>query len=212
MARFKGFAFLLCLLLPLQGWASFSETSRRYLSPRDLFNVLGQKFPVVSNLPKIRTLKPTCWMIGDFNINLIGSVNPAVGAPAAAQPVTGFVRWLGTCGGSLVKLQFEELAAKPGNEKLWLRFFPEGFRAKHASELDKTNWSSLDQDERDSVLRYQIETLIGPDAVIKDLGFADGTEALLKVVQKSAAQGTTISQAAQQSLLALILREEFISY
>lgn len=201
---------ILAFLLPFQASASFSETSRRYLSPRDLFNVLGQKFPIM-NSEKVLTLKPTCWKIGS-NINLIGAVNPAVGSPAAELPVTGFVRWLGTCGGNLVKLQFEDLARRQTDENLWKQFFPENFRAKYASTFQTAKWNSLPEETRDEVLRYQIEMMIGPENVIKDLGFAGSTSDLLKVLKAATAVGGTISEAAQLSMVALVLREEFISY
>lgn len=203
---------LMAALLPSPSYASFSETSRRYVSPRDIFNLLHQKFPVVGDTAKIRKLKATCWAIGGFNMNLIGAVNPAVGAPAAEQPVTGFVRWLGTCGRELIQLQITQLKEKPDDVKLWSLYFPEGFVKKYQAEIETKPWSSVPAEERRQVVKWQIENLIGPEAVIKDLGFAESASALADLVEKAVANEGSIEAAAKTSLLALLLREEFISY
>lgn len=201
----------LMLLLPQAGWAAFSETSRRYASPRDLFNLLAQKFPVLNDKQKTGELGQACWMIGAKNANVIGAINPGVGTPASDQPVTGFVRWLGTCGNRLVDMQFEVLKSRPKALKLWTLYFPEDLARKYAGQLEKTPWSAVPQEERRRIVVHMIESLIGPAAVIRDLGLAEDMNALTETVLKALPDGN-LNDAAKQAVLALMMREEFISY
>jgi hypothetical protein len=212
--RNKLILVILFSLVPRLSWGAFSETSRRYLAPRDIFNVLQQKFPVLNKLQKAKLLKPACYAVGPGNTGLIGAVNPAVGTPAADLPVTGFVRWLGTCGRDIVDLQFKELKEKPKDGALWEKYFPKAFLDKYRDQMDTATWSSVTLDDRRMVLRHQIESLIGPEPVVTDLGFAKDLDELIMIAARAAATdpSATIAQAAQKTILSFVLREEFISY
>lgn len=217
------FIFVLVLSLGAQAHASFLQASKRYLAPKDMFTLLAQKFPVVHDVNVVGNLDKSCWMLGNKNTNVIGLTSPAIGAPATTQPGAGFVRWWGSCADTIIKAQFTQLAGKPTDEKLWQRFWEQGLldRIRDAAKPDdpyhkvnSSKWESLGKKVRDNHVRYLIEEWIGPNAVVKDLGFAKGTEELMDILKAALGSSTTmtVKEANQTLILALVLREEFLTY
>lgn len=203
--------------------ASFLETSRRYLSAKDMFTVMAQKFPVLNNPLQVEKLNPTCWVVGQSNMNITGQVVPAIGVPAASQPGAGFVRWWASCAEKILNMQFKELEAKPADAKLWRRYWApdvlDRFTDKNSPDspfhkLATAKWANVIPKVRDDQVAFLIEEWIGPNAVIKDLGFAKGTNELAGILKGALdpASDLTFEQANQKLLLALMLREEFITY
>lgn len=215
--------FLSVLIWTLQAHASFSETSRRYLSPKDMFTLMSQKFPVLSDVQVVDSFDPSCWIIGSSNVNITGLVNPALSLPASTHPGAGFVRWWGSCGEKIIGLQFGQLAAKPANEKLWRRYWDQavldrfrdtGRPADPFHKLSSAKWTAMSEKMRGDHIRYLIEEWIGPNAVVKDLGIAKGTEELAEILKSvlGSTPGLTMQEANQKLILALVLREEFVTY
>jgi len=221
-------AVLLLLFVAHTASASFLETSKRYVSPKDMFTLLAQKFPLL-NEPKAQTIKNSCWVIGGNNVigggntNLIGLVNPALGVPAITQPSSGFVRFWGDCADRIVNNQFHELTLKPADEQLWRRFWAQSIldrfrdRTKPADPFHKLktlDWDGLSNRNKDDQIRFLVEEFIGPNAVIADMKLVKGTDELVELIKQSitGGAGVKIFDANKQVILAVILREEFITY
>lgn len=202
--------FLSVALFASAASASFTENSRRYLSPKDIFTVWTQKFPILADSAKASQLNSACWMIGDGNSNVTGAVNPAVGKASVDTPPPGFVRWLGSCAHDIVMAQFQDLKAQTTRRsKLYGKYWP-----KEALDKLDGKWSDLNPVVQTSIVRYAIEEMIGPEPVIKDLGFVKNMDELVKVVQAAATSDASLSvwDATAQIYLALSLREEFLTY
>src|SRR5262245_36235784 len=106
----KFFAALI-LLNGVSAHGAFLETSRRYLSPKDMFTLMTQKFPALNSPANVEKFNPTCWVVGRKNANVTGQVIPAIGVPATTQPGAGFVRWWASCSEKIVAMQFRDLKA-----------------------------------------------------------------------------------------------------
>lgn len=218
------------LLVSTQAFASFSENSRRYLSPKDMFTLLNQKFPVLKDKEQLATFyMPTdkipvsCWALGLRNGNSTGLVLPAIGTPATSTPGTAFVRWWGSCADLIIKRQFEVLNLKGNDEALWGKFYAPEILGKYRDksnpsqpfhQLSKEEWGRLSPKQKNTQIRFLIEELIGPNAVIADLGFAKGLDDLVAVIQSAVPDDSslTINEANQIFLTGVVLREEFITY
>lgn len=224
--------WLLILLLSVPGaFASFSENSRRYLSPKDMFTLLNQKFPVLQEkehlaryyLPSDK-IPLSCWGLGLRNGNSSGLVLPAIGVPAASSPGTAFVRWWGSCADQIVHTQLMVLEnLKLADQGLWSRYYApeviEKYRDKgNAKEpfhrLTTEKWKDLPPKLKQAQIRFLIEELIGPNAVVADLGFAKGIDDLAATIQTIVPDDSEmkISHVNRALLTGVILREEFITY
>lgn len=203
--------------------AAFTQNARRYLAPKDIFILWTQKFPILTDAKKGRALNPQCWAINAGNLNVIGAVNPVLGKPSVESPAPGFVRWLGSCTAEIVSAELEDLKTKQTNEKLWHHFWPEEvlsrFRDTSSSEtpyrlMAETAWSKLSQEMQKAVVRHVVEEWIGPEVVIKDLGFARNAAELNALVLATLPTDAslTMTEALKGILLATALREEFITY
>lgn len=211
--------------------ASFAENSRRYFSTKDMFSVLTQKFPVLNNpdrlqhvpMGKTEKIAPTCWAIGVRNESATGLTIPAIGAPAATAPGAAFVRWWSSCVDEIVRQQFEELKAKPSQQPLFAKYWaPElllAFRDPNDTKnpyhrLQEETWDNLKPGQRFTQIRFLIEELIGPNAVITDLGFAKGIGDLTQTIQRVVPDDSPLklSEANRKLITAIALREEFLTY
>jgi hypothetical protein len=74
------------------------------------------------------------------------------------------------------------------------------------------SWPALNEAERREILRHQVFFMIGPEGVIQDLGLAKNADEIVGALVKITSASPTLTEAARSSLLALMLREEFISY
>ena len=203
--------------------AAFTENSRRYLSPRDLFNVMAQKFPILRDQGKLKSgaLDLNCWAIVNSNENVLGVVNPALGKPAVELPPPGFVRWLGSCGHKIIALEMQDLVANQKDERLWEKYFPAQILDKFRDSADKkthyhalpsATWGELDPSLKAAMLKYSVGEMIGPEAVIHDLGYAKCTQDLTDALTKTVTDEMNIPDVLHNILLGLVLREEFLSY
>jgi hypothetical protein len=226
----KYLIILYLTLLTLDGHAAFTENSRRYLGPRDIFNLWAQKFPASIDPTKNTAVDASCWSVTTpnmfgipttVNMNVIGAVNPAFGKPASALPPPGFVRWMSGCANSIVALQFSDLVAQPTNDLLWKKYFAPAIVAKYRDATNvqnpyhlllETQWTVLSPDLKDALVRYSIEEMIGPEPVIQDLGIAKSIVDLVSLIESTLSSAGSISDAAQKIWFATALREEFISY
>lgn len=213
----------LILVVSQYAGASFAEKNKRYLSTKDMFTLLTQKFPLLSNPNSVQTLKPSCWVIGSNNTNVTGLVNPAVGSPATTQPSAGFVRWWGSCAELIIKDQFTVLKNNPTFEKLWQRYWAPAVLdqlrdksnvADPFHQLQEIEWKKVSNRTKDAQIRYLIEEFIGPNPVIRDLGFVKGTDELIGILKDTLDPNSTMtfSDANQKLILATLLREEFLTY
>jgi hypothetical protein len=203
--------------------AAFTENARRYLNPRDLFNVMVQKFPVLNNRAKIKAgkLEAGCWIILSTNENVIGVVNPAIGKPAVELPPPGFVRWLGSCGHKIITLEITDLMSQQKNEPLWGQYFPSEMLQKYRDPGDSVHpyhafaektWADVDPKLRQALLEFSVKEMIGPEAVIHDLGYAKSMTDLTGSLAKTVDGNLVLNDALHNILLATVLREEFLSY
>ena len=123
------FILILAMIFSNVASASFSENSKRYFSPKDMFTVLAQKFPVMADRAHLSfngatdTLPQNCWSLGYRNGTVTGLSLPAIGSPAAVTPGAGFVRWWGSCAERITQRQIFALNASPLNEALWQKFW-----------------------------------------------------------------------------------------
>ncbi|MGZ3722656.1 MAG: hypothetical protein ACXVA9_07000 [Bdellovibrionales bacterium] len=203
--------------------AAFTENSRRYLHPRDIFNVMAQKFPVLTDRVKLKSygVDLGCWAITAENENVIGVVNPAIGKAAAELPPPGFVRWIGSCAHKVIAAQVNELFAQPRNEKLFARYFPADILKKYRDPVDKTQpydkllltqWGKLDPKEQHSLLKFSVTEMIGPEPVIHDLGYAKNMNEVTEAISKTLEDGLLLKDALHNILLSTMMREEFQTY
>lgn len=221
---------VILILSSASAWGSFTENSRRYLSPKDMFSLLNQKFPVLKDKDQLaRYFLPgpqiplSCWGLGLRNGNSTGLVLPAIGSPATATPGTAFVRWWGSCADLIVKKQFEVLSSKAHDEDLWRKYFADEILNKYRDKANPTQpyhrlkqveWRTLTPKQKSAQIRFLIEELIGPNAIIADLGFAKGIDDLATIIQSAVADDSTLSiiDANQILITGVTLREEFITY
>ncbi len=203
--------------------AAFSENSRRYLSSKDMFSVMMQKFPVLKDSSKAKSLSPYCWIANNQNLSVLGSVIPVTGKPASDLPSPGFVRWLGSCAAEIIRLQVEDLKAQPTKQSLWANYFPKailtdnGEHGKAQTNLTRVltmKWGDLTSEVQDEVILHAIEELIGPDSVVRELGFAKNSSELSKIVRRtlSGDEKAQLEQSIIQIYSALVMREEFLTY
>lgn len=203
--------------------ASFTENTRRYLSPKDIMALWAQKFPQVTQLEYGQQSSASCWSIGSGNVNLTGAVNPAIGKPSVNAPPPGYVRWIGSCTNQIVFAQFQELKIQGKNEKLWRKYFPLDLLNKYRNKADaeqpfqkffQSQWSTLSLDEQKSLITFSIEEMIGPEPVLKDLGYVKSMGDMMSLIQNATKDFSQYSVEAmmQRVLLATTLREEFITY
>lgn len=226
------FAALVSLLTTQSAVASFSENSRRYLSPKDMAALLVQKFPVLEKLDVLQrtkvaspgTVPASCWAVGVRNGNASGLSLPAIGAPATTTPGAAFVRWWGSCADMIIAKQIEVLTTtKATDEALWQKYWTTELLNKYrdkknASEpfhkFDKIPWSDLTVRQREMQTRFLIEEMIGPNGVIRDLGFVNGIDQLSSQIVKLIPDDSPLKLNAANRVLmtAITLREEFITY
>ncbi len=213
-----------------QAFASFSENSRRYLSPKDMFTLLNQKFPVLQDKQHLAKyhfpsdqVPLSCWGLGLRNGNSTGLVLPAIGAAATASPGTAFVRWWGSCVDQIVIKQFMALNLKANDEGLWKKFYAPEILDRYRDKgnvkepfhrLTSVEWKDLPPNLKQVQIRFLIEELIGPNPVIADLGFAKGIDDLAATIQSIVPDDSNlkISHATQALITGVTLREEFITY
>ena len=216
---------ILILLLTLCGTshASFSQNTRRYLSPKDIMALWSQKFPQTTKIEYATYNHRGCWMIGAQNVNFLGVVNPAIGSPAVLAPPAEYVRWLGTCTSQILAAQFKVLLSHGKDEKLYRKYFPNALLEKYQDGTDPDHafkaltgkiWSELSEEEQRSLILFSVEEMIGPEPVLKDMGFVKDMAEMVVLIQNSIkpfAQ-SEVSAVLQKVLLATALREEFITY
>lgn len=195
---------------------SFDENSKRYLSPRDMFLLLEQKLPVMRDKERMDDAPQNCWAAGVRNQTVTGASIPALGKPSSGKPTAGFVRWWGTCVEALIELQNQQLVDSPKNKDLWARYFNPSLRTKLKSsrEILGTKWKDLSEAEKNEQIRFLVEDWIGPDPVIKDLGFASGLEEVIARVRTALPETSNLNllDANRRLGLAIMLREEFLVY
>jgi hypothetical protein len=203
-------------------FAAFKQQSRRYLAPRDFSQILTQKFPVMNGLIDTIPLGE-CQMISMKNRGLLGTVSPALGTPNTENPTPNFVRWLGSCVTKIAQAQFVFLQAHPKNLSDWRRYWPPSVlnHFKDAGDsnqpfhrLNETDWSTLSLIQKAEIVSFNIESMIGPESVLKDLGQVKSMSELVDRIRSIVDQtpGKTVFQATEQIVVAVALREEFISF
>lgn len=197
--------------------AAFSETGRRYVSPRDVFNLLEQKFPVLKKVDVLKNVRPDCWSIQNRNATILGTVSPALGVPGIAQPSPGFVRWWGACADKVVSVQFANLKETKPTAALLGKYWPLELLQRHQQNGDYANlwdqtWQDLKPADRQAILHHAIEEMIGPDVVVKDLGLVDSSDALVSLIEPTLESKDSVWKVTQQIYIALTLREEFLIY
>lgn len=229
--------FIFLLLFATQNSsASFRENSRRYLSPKDMATLLLQKFPVVGDIDQVDKYKDrrgryiaeggvpvSCWGVGLRNSSATGVTIPAVGAPATTEPGAAFVRWWGYCADKVVAKQMAMLSLRPADEPLWRKYWLQELltkfrdKKKPADPFHKFNeipWSDLTSAQRHRQIRFLIEEMIGPNAVVAEAGFAKGIDDLAAQIRKIVPDDSPLmlNEVNRTLITAVALREEFITY
>ncbi len=218
---------LIVLITALSLWAgpasaSFAPNAKRYLSSKDFFSLLTQKFPILTDANQRWTLGESCVFLGKDNSNPVGLINPATGTPASMTPTAGSVRWLGSCV-EKVATQQTKIFSNSANEKLWTKYWSQEllnkFRDKNSPhnpyhQFSTLEWRDLTPRQREWQIRFLIEEFIGPNPVIADLGLVKGSDELTAIIAQVLPDDSNLklNAANVQLMMAVTLREEFISY
>lgn len=216
---------LLAFAISPATWASFSETNKRYLAPRDLFNLLEQKFPVIKIKPKLEeVLSGDCWAITNTNRNSLGVVQPATGRASYSKPGANFVGLLTKCVTRILNLQFSELRELAETNSLWQKYYPaqflDLFRGPNKGEeglklLYKKPWQEVATKDRNQIVTHAIYEMLGPEPLLKEMGFINGSQSLLSDINQAPfikEEQLAIVEITMKIYLFLALRDEFYKY
>lgn len=156
---------------------SFSQDWSRYPSPDVILATLQMQFP----LAKIDSSSASCLIVTPDNRSILGESNPLTGTPSVTNPNSSFVVWYSGCLKDFLKSEEYEFSA------LFIRGTPaerEALVKTHLSEKtlalcpvdlqggapsSKCEWTQLTPAVRISIIESEIERLIGPDEVVRDL-------------------------------------------
>lgn len=188
--------------------ASFAQRQVRYMAPLDLIQTLKQTFIDSPSIPQ------DCAELTDTNRSLIGDSSAATGSPIFSEPGSSFVRWYMKCSSQYIDLESREVSDQdvPATEKFLGPTLAAKYRQPGPPVL-RAKFSSLTAVERLAVAREAVERLIGPSEIVADFGFYKSNDDLAqKIVSDVMVNDPEVLKAVEEILLAVAIRDEFLSY
>lgn len=169
---------LLLVCFPVM--ASFENLKLRHLSPVDIVQVMNMRFP----LPDLDPTNPDseelekCQKISSSNAFILGASSPLSGKPVQSEPHTVFVKWFFDCLNLLATEHFKHFSEKSDLTAV-AKFIPEEILAKISSFeiLKSSSWNELNLEDREKIIRFQLEMAIGPEKVLADVKSIDSFSA-----------------------------------
>lgn len=205
---------LICFLLLGTSIAhgSFEETARRYMSGPEIMLSLAEYIPMAKNVDE------KCNKLQQSNHTASGSNSPASGEPVSPTVNEATVQWISACIKSILinPTNFDEknppdrYLGEVGFQILQEKYKPVAPLYGGFYGL----WSTWTPPEQTALIQSMVKSVLGPDEVIKDFGFAkDSNEIVQKIkVITDKMQDKAVHQVAHIIFLNLVLRDEFLSY
>jgi hypothetical protein len=195
--KMKLFIFTICLLLvqlasaqSLKQSISFTQNWSRYPAPDAMIATLMQQFPHGD----LKTADAACYAVTMSNQSQLGESSPFTGAPAIKEPNSAFIVWYTGCvrnfllGENSAFRNAYNSASDAAKESIVLEFAGPKLKAlcplpqtaeSYADPYSKTcDWQHLPLKSRIDAIAETIETLLGPDDVLRDQGLASSSTAL----------------------------------
>ncbi|MES2964902.1 MAG: hypothetical protein V4760_13505 [Bdellovibrionota bacterium] len=172
--------------------ASFTRNWNRYPSPDTILSILIWQFPMAT----LKTMKSHCSVDTTDTHSTLGGNSPETGEPAIQNPNSGFIVWyMGCLKGFIVSDHegFYERYQVGANAALVEKYLGPKMMALCPMTIAPTfpqypngcNWLKLDVVKRRAAIAEQIERLVGPDDVIKDMGLAANIDDFAKRIDES---------------------------
>lgn len=172
--------------------ASFTENWNRYPSPDTVLSTLMWQFP----LAKIEDMNSNCSVDTTDTHSILGGNSPETGEPSIQSPNSGFIVWYMGCLKSFVTMDhngffvnYQKSADAALVEKYlgpkMMALCPMKIVPNYPEYTNGCNWLKADVTKRRAAIAEQIEKLVGPDDVIKDMGLATSIDDFAKRIDES---------------------------
>jgi hypothetical protein len=176
---------------------SFTQNWSRYPAPDAIIETLQFQFPHAD----LKYISAACLGVTNDNQSVLGTSNPLTGVPAIRDPNSAFLVWYTGCVKEFVKAEQmsfrNQLSQTKGNDLSTVT--PEYVSAelldlcrtelteKYGYGYGNCEWAKLDEAKRIAALSAEIERLLGPDEVVRDLGVAPSINDLAKRIDQQLA-------------------------
>lgn len=188
--------------------ASYEQKQVRYMAPLDLINTLIQTFGAMP-------YPGECTQLTASNRTLLGDSSAATGSPIFSEPSSNFVRWYVGCVNQYTQ-NLQSVSESSAIDSAGARsFYGATLSAARASKpsLQNSPFNSLDRATQVRAVVDHIDQMIGPSDVVADFGFYLSSEAMAeKIATDVAATPISVEDAMRKIMMAIALRDEFMSY
>jgi hypothetical protein len=197
--------------------AAFDQASLRYISGHEIFEKLNAVFPIW------KYSNSSMCSVTDENTSAIGFSSPVTGRSIYMTPGIAFVYWYQKCleevvatvttnGYSSMQMGFGEQ-----NIRLLLGPLQNKVLTKYAGKFQDVIYSQMNDftdDEMMTIVKYNMERILGPDEVILDYGnlTQKDIDNFRAEILKEAKASYYFSSFFRVVLIKLLMRDEFLSY
>jgi hypothetical protein len=172
---------------PLILRTSFEQTWERYPSPDVVLNQLMASFPLLENPSGL--VGSNCLWLDDENRSLLGDNNVTTGKPLSEKPNSAFIVWYAGCIKKFMDAERSILIYDWKENKINENVSYLGKTALTACQKKLSlpvnnklaqicHWNDLSAQIRKQKIKEQINSLIGPEEIVIDLGIAQSLDDL----------------------------------
>jgi hypothetical protein len=208
---------LLCICLmglhSANAVAAFEQSRVRYFAPMDFVHIFKQKFPYANSYNTIIG----CTSLVPSVSHQMGADSPSSGKPVQLLPSTPFLTWYFKCVQSVTEAHFGTIATNSDMQSL-SKFIPPSVRKEIGAmvmDFQKKEWADVAPDLRQELIRFVLESFIGPPSILKDLSSPQSTAEKISILEKYAiekAESPSLYSHLRWVVIAVMLQSEFLRY